>query len=350
MGSGGQLLFRLSYVFKADGQDFHGTDTVSFQPGSKNITILYNPDNPNQNKIKTIEIEKYVGWFLLGLGIVFIMFFSGIETHAQSSGTEPDKGFQVSSSSQLERKKEEVQKDMRTFAEKNPVRGNLYDINPGRSMEKHAEQKLVDRRSPKIVVHSQAGTIDKKSGYCKNHPGVKANWRCTECGREFCEECVTPYRVYTANIDRSAPCSECKGRCIDLLEIQNREKERDDEIKAQRKTVRKLLTLAGAGALLSTVFLLFAPDFLLIPVVLTLGAFGFALSFQRDLDHLFGGDSIFSFVNRYGDTDSLIPRKRLIIIILVVVAILALSIQYYQFEKYNEGFFRFWLSRHRRFY
>ena len=76
--TGGERVFQLSYVFKIDRQDNHGTDTVITAPATKNIMVLYNPNNPNQNHMQKFESGRIVGWSLLGLGILYIVLFSGV--------------------------------------------------------------------------------------------------------------------------------------------------------------------------------------------------------------------------------------------------------------------------------
>ncbi len=89
IGNGGEVVFQLSYVFNINGRDYTGTDTVLTPPASRNITVLYNPDNPSQNKIKRLELGRIAGWILLGLGILYIVLFSGVAARSQSKDREP---------------------------------------------------------------------------------------------------------------------------------------------------------------------------------------------------------------------------------------------------------------------
>lgn len=68
--TGGGIDFQISYVFSVNGQNYNGNDIVRTAPASNVVTVLYNPNNPTQNKIK--KPVRITGWFLLGLGILFV--------------------------------------------------------------------------------------------------------------------------------------------------------------------------------------------------------------------------------------------------------------------------------------
>lgn len=62
-------------------------------------------------------------------------------------------------------------------------------------------------------------TILVNAGCCKNHPSEKAIWRCNDCGKEYCTDCVQPIRQSKPFIFKPIPtalCTECKGVCIDF--------------------------------------------------------------------------------------------------------------------------------------
>lgn len=87
---GGELVFQLAYVFNINGRVYRGTDTTLTLPSSNKVAVLYNPDDPSQNKIPKTEPRKIIGWILLGLGILFIVLFSGMTTRSTSKDREPE--------------------------------------------------------------------------------------------------------------------------------------------------------------------------------------------------------------------------------------------------------------------
>ncbi len=72
-GSRRRPAFKHSYVFKINGNEYHGTGATSLPVPSKKIDIVYNPDDPNKNKIPKINGQRIAAWVLLGFGILFII-------------------------------------------------------------------------------------------------------------------------------------------------------------------------------------------------------------------------------------------------------------------------------------
>jgi len=73
-----------------------------------------------------------------------------------------------------------------------------------------------------------AKTGKQKPGFCKKHPSVMSNWRCNDCGAEFCEECVKTQRY--SGSPPFASCPECKGLCFDIRaaeKVANEEREKN---------------------------------------------------------------------------------------------------------------------------
>lgn len=140
-----------------------------------------------------------------------------------------------------------------------------------------------------MATQGQTRPTVKEWAYCRNHPFVKANWKCMDCGREFCEDCVTPLRHSMSHLNRSAVCPECKGRCIDFQHIKNVADERREAEKAKRKTAIKLLlgisALVGVGLPL---FMLKAPTEILIVFFLISGTFLLLANLYRLARRLFG--------------------------------------------------------------
>jgi hypothetical protein len=146
------------------------------------------------------------------------------------------------------RTEEEMRKDMLDYAEKNPFQGGLYLIDKQRALDKHAMRRSQASEAVKPAEPTQAGPIVKEWGYCRNHPFVKTNWRCTQCGREYCEDCVTPLRHFMSHLTRSAVCPECRGRCIDFrhiegLDIERREKSKEIRTPSQIYVILVVLSL-----------------------------------------------------------------------------------------------------------
>jgi len=195
-------------------------------------------------------------------------------------------------------------------------------------------------------VRAKDEPIVKESRYCTVHPTATTNWRCIECGREFCENGVTPHRHFMSHVNRSASCPECKGRCIDFQHIESLARERQDEINKKRKSVLKLLRAAGIATLLLILFLVFAPIELVVPFLLVMNVLVAVLWLQGYLDVWIGGDSIFSFADDYIDTDSLIPRKDLVIKVIFIIVILSLLFLYFQSERYFPNSFSYLLPFH----
>jgi len=74
--SEGKTAYTISYMFNVNGYDYSGTDSVGTPPSSKYITILYNRNNPDENKAH--EPSKTMGWVLIGIAIFSIAIFSGV--------------------------------------------------------------------------------------------------------------------------------------------------------------------------------------------------------------------------------------------------------------------------------
>ncbi len=76
---------------------------------------------------------------------------------------------------------------------------------------------------------------------CERHPGTILSWRCTECGEEFCENCVKPIEsIYTSRAVyyvRTAVCPQCKGRCEDFKSEADREKSLRDKERRKKHTL-----------------------------------------------------------------------------------------------------------------
>ena len=54
----------------------------------------------------------------------------------------------------------------------------------------------------------------RSTEWCVNHPGIPAQWRCTDCGRGFCGSCVREMRVHTST---AQVCNQCGGMCIPFV-------------------------------------------------------------------------------------------------------------------------------------
>jgi len=94
--------------------------------------------------------------------------------------------------------------------------------------------------------------------YCKNHPLVPANWRCAECGTEFCEDCVLYKGSNKLAFTRIAVCPDCKGRCQDF----KFEDEKANQIReAQKKNKRNTVIRYAVFSIFLSLFLISPNDF-----------------------------------------------------------------------------------------
>ncbi len=89
IGSGGELRFRLSYVFTINGKEYHGNDAVLTPPSSSKIDILYNPGDPSENEIPKVEFRRIVAVFFFVLGLLVLLVFSGVLAPRQDKACEP---------------------------------------------------------------------------------------------------------------------------------------------------------------------------------------------------------------------------------------------------------------------
>ncbi len=56
--------------------------------------------------------------------------------------------------------------------------------------------------------------------YCFNHDWIEAKWRCRDCGRYFCPECIDTITVQHREIEI---CRMCRGKCEKLEEAVEKE-------------------------------------------------------------------------------------------------------------------------------
>jgi hypothetical protein len=94
-------------------------------------------------------------------------------------------------------------------------------------------------------------------GYCKNHPIIAANWRCIECGTEFCEDCALYKSSKKLTFTRIAVCPECRGRCEDF-KFENKKAQRIR--KAQKKNKRNAVVRYSVFAIFLFLLLIFPND------------------------------------------------------------------------------------------
>jgi len=151
------------------------------------------------------------------------------------------------------RSQEEIDRDIRVFAEKNPRRGALHELDRTRAQDKHAIEKHRVREEMVPEASGEAPVSVSETGYCRTHPSSPTSWRCADCGREFCEACVTPLRHILSNEHRAAVCPECRGRCYDFHLQQARIAEDLARIEEQRKSEKVRI---GAFSAVVVLFLL----------------------------------------------------------------------------------------------
>ncbi len=169
------------------------------------------------------------------------------------------------------RSNEEIRKDIRIFAEKNPRRGALHDMDPGRAHDKHVLEKF--RAREELLPPEQSGPVSElpELGYCRVHPLTRTSWRCADCGREFCEACVTPLPHLLSHLHRAAVCPECKGRCYDFRLQEALAAEDVARIEQQRKSEKLRI---AAFSILVLLFLLSPGSFFYMAVVVSALWFG----------------------------------------------------------------------------
>lgn len=85
--------YRFSYTFKVDGQYYKGTAEISTKPSSSRIAIVYNPANPNINKIKDGKDEYEYSTIpfvaTLIVGIIASIVLGAIQTQKTKSQPQP---------------------------------------------------------------------------------------------------------------------------------------------------------------------------------------------------------------------------------------------------------------------
>lgn len=77
--------------------------------------------------------------------------------------------------------------------------------------------------------------------YCKNHPKLKANWRCFGCSDCFCEACVKVYPFFLHG--KTASCLICKEQCFDFKQ----EAEKQQSLLEQKVSKNKLNVIRYTG-------------------------------------------------------------------------------------------------------
>jgi hypothetical protein len=129
----------------------------------------------------------------------------------------------------------------------------------------------------------------ESKNYCKNHPDAETNWRCTECGSEFCESCVKPVESY---FTKTAICPECKGRCEDFKAEAEKasQKEKEEFIK------KRNITLAYGAFSLFAITFLFSPNDLTF-FLLIIASFWFGPLKKIDLVYKLGGVLFMFWIN-----------------------------------------------------
>jgi len=181
------------------------------------------------------------------------------------------------------RTEEEIQRDMRVYAEKNPRRGGLHELSRERAQEKHTLERFHAREALHATQPEKNKAQVQEHGFCRTHPFVKTNWRCTDCGREFCEDCVTPQRHLMSHQCRTAVCPECKGRCIDFQHLEELAAEERALEEHKKKIEKRMLIAFGAVAL---VFLLYPAPWMF--MVLLVSSFWFGPLREIDLNYKLG--------------------------------------------------------------
>lgn len=128
--------------------------------------------------------------------------------------------------------------------------------------------------------------------YCVNHPHKKPSWRCIECGKEFCEDCVMYKGIDHLNTARWAVCPECKGQCFDF----KYKEEKEQQLKTLgRKTKRRTILLYTAFFVLLSLLIFFPNDF----IFFFFAIFSIWLGPLRNIDLIYklGATLILSLVN-----------------------------------------------------
>ena len=128
--------------------------------------------------------------------------------------------------------------------------------------------------------------------YCKNHPLISANWRCSECGTEFCEDCALYKGSNKQAFTRIAVCPECKGRCEDF----KFKDEKAHQIKeAQRKNKRNTVIRYSVFSIFLTFLIIYPNDFIFFSFMV----FSLWLGPLRNIDLIYklGATVILGWVN-----------------------------------------------------
>ena len=60
------------------------------------------------------------------------------------------------------------------------------------------------------------------SANCVNHANAAAEWRCRDCGKHFCRECIDTIRVSGREIEI---CRLCRGKCEELVQAAGKDEE-----------------------------------------------------------------------------------------------------------------------------
>jgi hypothetical protein len=126
---------------------------------------------------------------------------------------------------------------------------------------------------------------------CKNHPLISANWRCTECGAEFCEDCVL-YKSSKLAFTRIAVCPKCKGKCQDF----KFEDEKAHQIReVRKKNILDTVIRYAIFTIFLTILLIFPNDFTFFCFMV----FSFWLGPLRNIDLIYklGATVILGWVN-----------------------------------------------------
>lgn len=165
---------------------------------------------------------------------------------------------------------EEILEDIKKYAEKNPFSTRMLvdselikeirqEALRKRKQQGEEENFLPEENKPEAQEKSPpCQAIPLKTSYCKTHR-LKVNWRCTECGRVFCESCVKPRETfYTLSLYsyRAAVCPECKGRCEDF----RFEAEKAERLEKERYEKRRDTVLSSIGFTLCLILFLLVPD------------------------------------------------------------------------------------------
>jgi hypothetical protein len=66
------------------------------------------------------------------------------------------------------------------------------------------------------VSHAPPADQAQAAPACSRHPGVRAGYRCENCGRAFCEECVAV--LGQSKFGATTICPACHGQCYPLVE------------------------------------------------------------------------------------------------------------------------------------